>query len=40
MLKTLFRAAVKDRIIYINPVLDVELPKAVKMTVQPPEKRT
>jgi integrase len=39
MLKTLFKAAVKDRIIHVNPVLDVELPKVIKPKVQPPDKK-
>jgi integrase len=39
MLKTLFTAAVKDRVIHVNPALDVELPKVVKAKVQPPDKK-
>ncbi len=39
MLKTLFKAAVKNRIIHVNPALDVELPKVIKSKVQPPDKK-
>ena len=39
MLKTLFKAAVKDRVIHVNPALDVELPKVIKAKVQPPDKK-
>jgi hypothetical protein len=33
------KAAVKDRIIYLNPAVDVELPKVIKPKVQPPDKK-
>jgi hypothetical protein len=39
MLKTTFKAAVKDRVIHVNPALDAELPKVVKKKVQPPDKK-
>jgi len=33
------KAAVKDRIIYLNPAVDFELPKVIKPKVQPPDKK-
>jgi len=39
MLKTLFKSAVEDRLIHINPALDAKLPKLIKKKVQPPDKK-
>ena len=38
MLKTVFKSAVKNNLIRLNPALDVELPKVIKAKIQPPTK--
>jgi integrase len=38
MLATLFKSAVKNNLIRINPAKELELPKAVKAKIQPPSK--
>jgi integrase len=38
MLSTLFKAAVKNRLIRVNPAKELELPKRIKPKIQPPNK--
>ena len=39
MLGTPFKAAVKERVIRINPALQIELPKSIRKEVRVPEQR-